>query len=116
MIFPANWAEQWIGAWNRLDLEALLSLYAENIQLRSPFAKVYARDGTIKGKGELRTYWGEAMRRIPNLNLELVAVYSGHMALALHYRENNSRNVIESVMFDEQDKVVFETACLDRVR
>ena len=116
MIFPARWAETWIKAWNDRDLEALLELYATDIQLRSPFAKVYARDGTIKGKAQLREYWGEALRRMPNLRLELVQVYAGHLALALHYRDDNGRNVIETVLFDERDKAIFETACLDRLR
>jgi ketosteroid isomerase-like protein len=116
MIIPARWAEKWLAAWNARDLEALLDLYADDIQLKSPFAKVYARDGTIKGKAELRTYWGEVMRRTPNLTLELVQVYAGHMALALHYRDGNGRNVIETVVFDQTDKAVFETACLDKPR
>lgn len=116
MVFPEKWAASWIDAWNRRDLEELLSLYSENIQLRSPFAKVYAADGVIKGKDALRNYWGEVMRRIPNLTLELQAVYSGHLALALHYRDNNQRNCLETVLFDEHDKAVFETACLDRLR
>ncbi len=116
MIFPAKWAEQWVDAWNRRDLEALLALYADDIHLRSPFAKVFARDGIIKGKKQLGTYWGEAMRRMPNLRLEVVATYSGHLAMALHYRDDAGRNVIETMLFDERDKVVFETACLDRPR
>lgn len=116
MIVPARWAEKWIAAWNGRDLEMLLEMYGEDIHLRSPFAKVYARDGVIKGKAELRTYWGEAMRRMPNLRLELVQVYAGHRALAFHYLDDVGRNVIETVLFDEQDKAVFETACLDRPR
>lgn len=116
MIFPAKWAEQWIAAWNARDLDALLDLYGESIQLRSPFAKVYAQDGVIKGKADLRNYWGEAMRRMPNLRLELVKVYAGHLALALHYRDDVGRNVIETVLFDDADKAIFETACLDKPR
>ena len=116
MILPATWAAKWVEAWNSSDLEALLDLYADGIHLRSPFAKVYAKDGVIKGKADLRTYWGEVMRRSPSLRLELEKVYGGHLALALHYRDNVGRNVIETVLFDERDKAVFETACLDRLR
>jgi len=116
MIFAPDFSQKWIDAWNGRDLDALLSLYAETIQLRSPFAKVYAKDGTIRSKAELREYWGEAMRRMPNLKLALVACYSGHHALALHYRDDSGRNCIETMLFDAHDKVVFETACLDRLR
>ena len=116
MIIPDRWADQWIDAWNRRDLEGLLALYADNVQLRSPFAKVYAREGLIRNKAELRIYWGEVMQRIPNLALRKIAVYNGHLALALHYRDNLDRNCIETILFNERDEVVFETACLDRLR
>src|SRR6478735_4822990 len=102
MIFPDRWADQWIDAWNRRDLEALLQLYSEDIQLRSPFSKVYAGDGIVKGKAALRDYWGEAMRRMPNLSLKKIAVYTGHLALALHYRDQAGRNCIETVLFNEK--------------
>ncbi|GGO99803.1 nuclear transport factor 2 family protein [Stakelama pacifica] len=116
MIYPDRWADQWIEAWNKRDLDGLVSLYANDIQLRSPFAKVYARDGTVRGKAELRDYWAEAMRRIPDLSLEKVAVYSGHLALALHYKDNSARSCIETVLFNEKDEAFFETACYDRLR
>ncbi len=85
MIFPPTLANKWIYAWNNRDLEAVLALYANDIQLRSPFAKVYSSDGIIKGKDSLRDYWTEALRRIANLKFELVAVYAGHQAMTLHY-------------------------------
>jgi ketosteroid isomerase-like protein len=116
LIIPDQWANKWIDAWNRRDLDALLALYAHDIQLRSPFAKVYAVTGVIEGKDELRNYWGEAMRRMPNLTLEKVAVYKGHLALALHYRDNSDRNCIETVLFNERDEAIYETACLDKLR
>jgi ketosteroid isomerase-like protein len=116
MIIPEQWADTWIDAWNRRDLEALLALYADDIQLRSPFAKVYAVSGVIKGKAELRTYWGEAMRRMPNLKLRKIAVYKGHLALALHYRDDSDRNCIETVLFNDRDLAIYETACLDKLR
>ncbi len=116
MIIADRWADQWIGAWNRRDLDALLALYAEEIELRSPFAKLYAANGTIRGREQLRSYWGEAMRRMPNLRLEKIAVYTGHLAIALHYQDQNGRSCIETVLFNDQDEAVFETACLDKVR
>lgn len=116
MIYPQGWAEQWIKAWNTRDLPALLSLYADDIQLRSPFARVYAKDGVIRGKAALEAYWSEVMRRNPTLSLDLVAVFTGHLALSLQYRDSNGRNCIETVQFDERDKAIVETACLDRVR
>lgn len=114
MIFPAKLARDWVDAWNRRDLEALLAFYADDIELRSPFAKVYAKDGFIYNKSELRAYWGEAMRRMPNLHLELVAVYPGHQAMTLHYVDEAGRNVMETMWFGNDDKITIEAACLIR--
>lgn len=116
MIYPAKFAQQWVDAWNVRDLELLLSFYAETIQLRSPFAKLYTSDGTVRGKSALRSYWSEVMKRAPNIDLKLIATYPGHLALALHYRDEVGRNVMETMWFDDRDKVVIETACVDRSR
>ncbi len=116
MILSDRWAAEWIGAWNARNLDNLLEMYAETVVVRSPLAKLYAGNGLISGKAELRVYWGEAMRRMPNLKLELMKAYSGHLTLAIHYRDGNGRQVIETVLFDDQDKVVMETSCHDRPR
>ena len=116
MIIPAQFAQQWIDAWNRHDVATLMSFYAENIQLRSPLAKVYAQDGLIRNKKELEVYWTEVLRRLPNLKLKLVATYAGRTALSLHYIDDGGRNVIETMVFDDRDKVIIETACFDRLR
>jgi ketosteroid isomerase-like protein len=116
MIVADKWAGFWIDAMNRRDLDAILTLYAEDVEIRSPFAKLLATSGVVKGKEELRKYWTEATRRMPHVQIELVAVYNGHMALSLHHRDGNGRNTIETMLFDDQEKVVVQTACLDRVR
>jgi ketosteroid isomerase-like protein len=116
VIVPDRWTDQWIAAWNDRDLDTLLSFYSDTIQLRSPLAKIYARDGLIRGKIELREYWTEALRRLPNLSLAKVAVYTGHLALTVHYRDNNLRNIVETILFDDREKASVSTVCLDRVR
>ena len=68
----------------KADLEALLVCYADNIELRSPFAKVFAREGLVRNKDELRTYWAEIMRRMPNRQPK---VSRKGAAVAMHRRE-----------------------------
>ena len=116
MIHPEPWTDRWINAWNARDIDFLLSLYADSIEIRAPFAKIYGTGGVIIGKLALRDYWSEYMRRMPQINLEKVAVYTGHMALAMHCVDSKGRNGIRTVLFDDLDKAVFETSCLDRVR
>lgn len=38
-------ARDWVQAWNRRDLESLLSCYADDAEFRSPLAREAARRG-----------------------------------------------------------------------
>jgi ketosteroid isomerase-like protein len=116
MIDVERWTDEWVASWNRDDLEKLVSLYAENVELRAPFAKIYAESGAVKGKAALRRYWEEYKRRMPNVTLQKVAVYTGHLALALHCVDSKGRHGIRTVLFDQHDKAISETTCIDRVR
>jgi hypothetical protein len=91
-------------------------LYADEICLSSPLAKLYAGNGVVEGKAALATYWGEALRRLPNLKLELLNVYSGHQTISVHYLDNIGRNIVETIVFDRDDKAVAEYACRDKLR
>lgn len=56
-------AEKWIDDWNRADLEAILSHYAEDVIFSSPYvAKVLAKEIVI-GKGHLREYWSAGLKK-----------------------------------------------------
>lgn len=55
-------AKKWIDEWNRADLDAILSHYAENAIFSSPYvAKVLGKDIVI-GKERLREYWSAGLK------------------------------------------------------
>ncbi len=116
MIYPDRLARGWVDAWNHRELDGLLGMYAQNVVLHSPFAKLFAREGTIVGKEQLRAYWAEVLRRTSEISIELIAIYSGHRAMTLHYRDGNQRNCMETMLFDKDDKIMLATACLDKLR
>jgi ketosteroid isomerase-like protein len=113
MILSRRWAEQWVKNWNISNLEGLLSCYADDVELRSPFAKVFAikSNGIIKGKDQLEEYWKEIIRRSPSHNFKLDDVYIGHMTIAFKYHEIGNRPVLENVIFNSSNLVTFETCC-----
>lgn len=67
-------AEQWLSAFNRQDLEALLSLYHEQAEHYSPKLKVRKPEtrGLIKGRDALRTWWRDSFDRLPTLQYEVI--------------------------------------------
>ncbi|HXF11315.1 MAG TPA: nuclear transport factor 2 family protein, partial [Desulfuromonadaceae bacterium] len=100
-------AHAWIAAWNSRDLERILVHYAEEVELISPFVvQLTGRtDGTVRGKTELRDYFGRGLAAYPALHFEFVRVYSGTNHCILEYRSVDDLRVAEMMEFDESGKV-----------
>lgn len=64
-------ARQWIAAWNRRDVEAVLAHFAADAVFISPKAEQIVGNGRIEGKAALRAYWNQALERIRGLHFEL---------------------------------------------
>jgi len=65
-------ATQWLAAFNARDLDALLSLYEDDAVHVSPKLRDQKPEtrGEIRGKEQLRAWWGSAMERLPGLRYE----------------------------------------------
>lgn len=76
---PVEFANRWISAWNRRDVDAVLSYYADEVVFSSPTALrvVPESGGVVRGKGALRSYWIRALEGNPDLEFSLLGVYSG---------------------------------------
>jgi ketosteroid isomerase-like protein len=102
-------AAAWIAGWNRHDLEAVLSHYSEDVRFHSPFARMLTGDGLVVGKPALRAYWREGLKRRPALRFELLDLFEGDGALALHLSDERGHRTVETLLFDEQAKVMLST-------
>jgi len=83
----AHIAERWIDAFNRHDLESLLSLYHEDAEHYSPKLKVRQPEtkGYIKGKAALRSWWKDAFDRLPSLHYHLLDLTPFHNRVFMEY-------------------------------
>ncbi|MBS0170876.1 MAG: nuclear transport factor 2 family protein [Nitrospira sp.] len=88
--FAQRLADDWIAAWNRHDLQAILSHYAPDIEFTSPFVSALSADasGTIRGLDRVRTYFRQGLTAYPDLRFELVRVLVGVGSLVLYYRSS----------------------------
>jgi ketosteroid isomerase-like protein len=91
MIDPAfahRFAVEWIDAWNRHDLDAILAHYADDFEMRSPLIAQFAGEpsGRLSGKPAVGAYWATALQRMPDLRFTLLDVLVGVDSLLLHYR------------------------------
>ena len=100
-------AQEWVQAWNRRDLESLLACYSDDVEFRSPLAAKLLGDtsGTMHGKANLREYFAKALAAFPgDLGLELLGVYEGVESIVVLFQVRGRRGA--EVMEMNRDGVV----------
>ena len=80
-------AVRWFDAFNKHDLEALLSLYAEDAKHYSPKLKIHQPEtnGLIQGKEALRNWWRDAFTRLPELHYEVIRIMNEDDQIFMEY-------------------------------
>ncbi|MFZ4796347.1 MAG: nuclear transport factor 2 family protein [Bacteroidia bacterium] len=80
-------ALKWFEAFNKHNLENLLSLYHENAEHFSPKLKVRNPEtkGLIKGKKALRNWWEDAFLRLPNLHYSVTSLTANNQRVFMEY-------------------------------
>jgi hypothetical protein len=77
--FAERFAREWVEAWNAHDLERVLSHYEDDFEMSSPIIVTMMGEpsGKLKGKAAVGAYWAKALKLLPQLRFELVAVLAG---------------------------------------
>ena len=80
-------AFKWFEAFNKHDLEQLLSLYDEEAAHYSPKLKVRQPEtlGLIQGKSALRNWWKDAFERLPSLQYKPTSFTSNNERIFMEY-------------------------------
>jgi steroid delta-isomerase len=66
-----RFAEAWIANWNRRDVDAVLSHFADDAQFVSPVARNFVGRPVLQNKKKLADYWRAALGRISTLEFKL---------------------------------------------
>jgi len=103
----ATFGASWAAAWNAHDLEAVLVHFADDVVFTSPVAARILPEsaGVLRGKDELRRYWAEGLRLIPDLRFTVERVFAGIDVLVISYR-NQAGNLVDEVLRFEDGLVV----------
>jgi hypothetical protein len=109
------WAAAECDAWNRRDLDAIMTRYADEVALSSPavVTRLGRADGWLHGKAEVRAYFAMGLQA-PDLHFELVDVLFGVNALCMVFRRETGVTVCDIFELDAQDRVMRLLACYDR--
>ncbi|WP_426595722.1 nuclear transport factor 2 family protein [Cellulomonas sp. McL0617] len=105
---PILFSAEWEAAWNAHDLDAILSHFDDDVVFTSPVAVQLLPEtgGVLRGKAQLRAYWAEGLRLIPDLHFTVEDVYAGVTALVIHYRNQRGSSVDEVLVFGDDGLVV----------
>lgn len=101
-----QFAERWIEAWNRHDLDAVLAHFSDDFEFSSPFIHQFAGEASSRlvGKEAVRAYWQTGLSRLPDLHFELVNVLAGIECLVILYRGHRGLSA-EVFEFDANGQV-----------
>ena len=111
-VFAERFAADWIEAWNAHDLARVLSHYADDFEMSSPYIVQIAGEpsGTLRGKAAVGAYWKKALELVPDLKFELVSVLVGVGSIVLHYKGARGRTVSEILYFGPDRRVIRASA------
>ena len=104
--FAERFAAEWIAAWNSHDLDRVLSHYADDFEMSSPYIAQVAGEpsGKLKGKKAVGAYWTSALSGIPDLHFEHVSTLLGAASITLYYKGHRGM-VAEVFIFGPDAKV-----------
>ncbi|TXI91528.1 MAG: nuclear transport factor 2 family protein [Neisseriales bacterium] len=110
--FAQKFADSWIDAWNHQNLDKILEFYAEGCEFSSPLIEkvLHKPIGELEGLAAIRNYWAEALKLVPNLSFELVAVLSGINSLIITYYGAHDTLSADVFYFDANNKVIKSSA------
>lgn len=102
----AQFAKEWVTAWNSCDLDRILPHYADDVEMASPYIReiVGEPSGVLKGKSAVAAYWAKALARLPALHFDVHSVLVGAESLVIYYK-GVSGMVAEVFCFDSSGKV-----------
>ncbi len=102
-----KFSQEWVDAWNSHDLERILSHYADDFQMTSPFLVTMMNEptGMLRGKEKVRAYWAQALERLPDLHFDLIEVLASVDSITIYYHAVLGKRAAEVLWFDDNGKV-----------
>jgi ketosteroid isomerase-like protein len=103
----AAFGREWIAAWNSRDLERVLALYAEDGEMTSDRIAALGFDasGTLRGKENLRAYWGKALGLLPDLHFTLIDTFVSPDSVVVFYQNERGKKICEYLRLDAAGKI-----------
>ena len=112
-------ADNWITAWNRHDLNMLATHYTEDFEFSSPFIRALTGvpESTLKGLPAVREYWEKALEAVKEeeVRFELLKVFVGVDSVIIQYKGVAGRMGCQVFFFNKMGAVYKAMSHYDRV-
>lgn len=100
-------AFKWFDAFNKKELEKLLSLYDDEAQHFSPKLKIRQPEtnGLIIGKQAMRVWWQDAFDRLPSLHYKVTSLTANGDRVFMEYirQVNNEADILVAEVLEVRD-------------
>ncbi|MBU3625532.1 nuclear transport factor 2 family protein [Polynucleobacter sp. JS-Safj-400b-B2] len=105
--FANQFAGEWLSAWNSHNLDLILSHYADDFEMISPYIVAITGEpsGTLQGKKAVGQYWATALAKYPGLYFDLRQVLIGVQSVVIYY-QGISGMAAETFIFNQEGKVM----------
>ena len=105
-------AQNWVDAWNKRDLDAVMTHYADDVSVCSPLVKrpLNKSDGWLHGKSALRDYFVVGMGN-PDLQFTLKSVHVGVQSMSMVYARENGIQVVDTLELNADGLTTRMVAC-----
>jgi hypothetical protein len=99
-------AQHWVEAWNRRDLNQILEHYAADVEFEADTVvrRWQKPDGKLKGLTELREHFRLGLELAPNLHFEIEDVFASPSGYAVLYNRENGNRVLDAVELNLEGK------------
>jgi hypothetical protein len=68
-----RFVERWCASWCKVDIDAVVSHFADDAEMRSPLALTLTGSPVLNGAENIRAYWQRAYGHIQSADLKILA-------------------------------------------
>lgn len=102
-----RFVDAWCANWCKVDIDAVVSHFAENAEMRSPLALKLTESPVVAGAENIRTYWRKAYGRIQSADLKILSwSWDGAIARLTVWWQLGDTRASEFMDFDAAGRVV----------
>ena|ERR1700744_699805 len=105
-------ATDWIDAWNKRDIDRIMSHYADDVEFHSPTVnkRWNITEGKLTGKEKLRQHFLKGFEEAPDLHFEFIELVPEKDSVIITYKRETGQTVSDYTRLNEKGKAILVNA------